>query len=125
MSSTSASRYRSKFFPLFVLVLMLGGCRSKTGGVAVHGNVAFRGTPLTKTVITFFPMSGRPIATSITDGEYSTELPPGDYVVQLAVGVDVPEGYKEGDPLPPLRYSLPPEYTSRAKSTLKATVKQQ
>jgi hypothetical protein len=35
----------------------------------------------------------------------------------------VPQGYKEGDPLPSPKIVLPEEYASRMKSTLKPTVK--
>jgi hypothetical protein len=116
--------YRRAVWLSVVVAVAVCGCGHKGSGVPVHGNVSYRGTPLTRTLITFFPASGRPVGTLITDGKYAAELPPGDYVVQLTVSVDVPAGYKEGDPLPPVRYSLPAEYTTRAKSTLKATVKE-
>jgi hypothetical protein len=49
-------------------------------------------------------------------------LEPGDYTVTVNVGAEVPAGYKEGDPLPPPRIMLPPEYTNQANSKLTATV---
>jgi hypothetical protein len=59
----------------------------------------------------------------VVDGKYETSLSPGDYIVVVTVGVDVPAGWREGQPLPPPKFTLPAEYTSRVKSTLKATVK--
>jgi hypothetical protein len=46
----------------------------------------------------------------------------GEYVVVIMIGATTPEGYKEGDPLPPPKITLPDQYTVRAKSSLKANV---
>jgi hypothetical protein len=67
---------------------------------------------------------GRPITAPSPHGEYSTELTPGDYVATVTVGIEYPPGFKEGDPIPKPKIALPDEYTSRVKSTLKATVKE-
>ncbi len=48
---------------------------------------------------------------------------PGDYTATIVVGIEYPKGFKEGDPIPPPKVVLPDEYTTRAKSTLKVTVK--
>lgn len=50
-------------------------------------------------------------------------MPPGEYVVTVMIGASLPEGYKEGDPIPPPKFKLPEEYTVRGKSSLKATIK--
>ena len=47
---------------------------------------------------------------------------PGEYTVTVAVGIEYPKGFKEGDPVPAVKIVLPDQYTSRAKSTLKAMV---
>jgi hypothetical protein len=105
------------------VVLTSGGCRESSNTVSVHGSVTYRGKALTNAALMFFPATGRPTSVVISsDGNYSAELPPGDYVVTVNVGADLPPGYKEGDPLPPPKFILPDEYTSRAKSTLQATV---
>jgi hypothetical protein len=84
--------------------------------------VSFRGSPLDKAALTFFPTAGRPVAVSVVQGEYETELTPGEYVAVVDVGAELPPGFKEGDPVPPPKVVLPEPYTSRAKSPLKATV---
>jgi hypothetical protein len=57
-----------------------------------------------------------------SNGDYEAELPPGEYVVTVMPGSPKPENYKEGDPLPPPKVVLPPDYASRVRSPLKATV---
>jgi hypothetical protein len=99
------------------------GCGASSDTVSVSGNVSYRGEPLPGGAITFFPAAGRPVTAPISDdGEYSAELPPGEYVVVVNVSTELPPGYQEGDPLPPPKVVLPPEYTTRVRSTLKATV---
>jgi hypothetical protein len=108
---------------VLMLVASLGGCgKSTSGGVSVHGKVSFRGTPLDKAALTFFPTSGRPIGASVAGGEYETELMPGEYVAVVDVAAELPPGFREGDPVPPPKVVLPDLYTSRAKSPLKAVV---
>lgn len=99
------------------------GCGNSGSTVKVRGNVSYRGESITNGTVTFFPASGRPVVAPLADeGKYSVELPPGEYVVAIMIGATIPEGYKEGDPLPPPKIRLPDEYTIRAKSTLKAGV---
>ncbi len=99
------------------------GCNKSAGKVPVHGRVSFHGEPLGSASVTFFPKSGRPIGAAILHGEYKTELTPDEYTVALDIAPEFPKGFKEGDPLPPPKITLPEEYTTRTKSTLKATVK--
>jgi hypothetical protein len=99
------------------------GCKKSSDIVPVHGRISFRGEPLASGSVTFFPTSGRPVGAAILQGEYKTDLKPGDYTVALDVAPEFPKGFKEGDPLPPPKAALPEEYTSRTKSTLKTSVK--
>ena len=106
-----------------MLMLSVSGCRDTSGGVPVQGQVSYRGEPLPHGAITFFPATGRPATAPISaEGDYAIELPPGEYVVIVNVSADLPPGFKEGDPLPPPKIVLPPQYTTRARSTLTATV---
>jgi hypothetical protein len=108
---------------IMLLALSAGGCRnSSTGGVSVEGNVSFRGAPLSKASLTFFPTAGRPVSVVVVDGQYQTELMPGEYTAVVDLAAELPPGFKEGDPVPPPKLVLPEKYTSRAKSPLKATV---
>jgi hypothetical protein len=106
-----------------MLATAIAGCGKPSDGVAVNGKATFRGEAIAGGAITFFAPSGRPVIASISEqGEYATVLEPGEYTVIVNVGVKLPPGFKESDPLPPPKFQLPPEYTNRAKSTLKATV---
>jgi hypothetical protein len=107
------------------VALIVAGCGG-SNAVEVEGKVSLRGKPLPRGILTFFPMSGRPVTAPLSpEGEYSAELPPGEYTVIVNVGDPLPPGYKEGDPLPPPEFDLPAEYTSRARSKLTATVSEQ
>jgi hypothetical protein len=120
-------KFHVRFLACSSLSLMLAigalGCKKSSGAVPVHGRVSFRGEPLENASVTFFPKTGRPVGTAILHGEYKAELTPNEYTVALDVAPEFPKGFKEGDPIPPPKVVLPEEYTSRAKSTLKATVK--
>jgi hypothetical protein len=108
-----------------IVVIGASSCKKPLGAIPVHGRVAYLGQALKSARITFFPGTGRPITTGISDSEYTAELPPGDYTVVINVGTDLPPGFKEGDPLPPPpKLVLPVQYSTRATSTLKATVKE-
>jgi hypothetical protein len=110
-------------FGLLVFIISAPGCKKTDGKVPVHGHVSFRGEPIERASLTFFPEVGRPEGTTVEDGEYAIELAPGEYTIAVLIGVELPQGYQEGDTLPPPKIVLPEEYTSRMKSMLKATVK--
>jgi hypothetical protein len=106
-----------------VLATLCVGCGQPTDGIEVTGTVTHKGQPLSNAAITFFPTQGRPTTVPLdVDGDYVAKLEPGDYRVTVTVGVSLPEGYKEGDPLPPPTVVLPDRYTHRAKTELAATV---
>jgi hypothetical protein len=109
---------------LSLLLLFVFGCRKTDGSLHVRGHIAYRGQPLNKGAITFFPEKGRPIAAPIPEGEYEIDLTPGEYTVVVEAGNELPPGFKEGDPAPAPKVVLPDEYTTRAKSSLKTTVRQ-
>jgi hypothetical protein len=108
---------------VFFLAIGAAGCTKSAGTVSVHGHVSYRGEPLAASSVTFFPAKGRPVTAPAPQGEYTAELAPGDYTAIVAVGIEYPKGFKEGDPLPKPKVLLPDAYTSRANSTLKATIK--
>lgn len=99
------------------------GCRKPADGTAVKGRVTYRGEPLARGAVTFFPASGRPVTAATSEqGDYQVALTPGDYVVIVNQGFSPPPGFKEGDVLPPPKFTLPAEYSSRARSQLNAHV---
>jgi hypothetical protein len=105
-----------------LLAISCNGCKKHSGLVPVHGKVSYRGESLKSARITFFSGKGQPLTTVVTDGEYDIELPPEDYTVVVNVGAQLPPGFKEGDPVPTPKLVLPDQYSTRARSTLKATV---
>ena len=113
---------------LSVVVLIalhsFAGCNRSATGVAVNGHAKYLGESVAKGLITFFPSTGRAVSAPLNqDGMYTTSLEPGEYTVIVSQGVEVPAGYKEGDRVPTPKISLPPQYSIRAKSTLKAIVR--
>jgi hypothetical protein len=117
-----------EFPPALFLLLLIGlvgiaGCSESSNEVPVQGKVTYRGEPLIKGSVTFYPASGRPASAAFSDGgEYALELAPGDYTVTVNAGTALPPGFKEGDPTPPPTIVLPTEFTSRARSKLTASV---
>lgn len=110
---------------LFLAAAIIGGCVETSNTVTVQGNVSYRGKPLTKAAVTFFPEKGRAIFADLNaDGDYTAELPPGEYTVTINISSELPPGFKEGDLPPAPDLVLPPEYTTRAKSKLTATVRE-
>ncbi len=106
-----------------ILISGITGCGKSIGDVSVHGLVSYRGEPLSSASLTFFPESGRPITAPISDqGEYDLKLLPGNYSVIVNVGAPLPPGFKEGDPVPPPKIVLPPQYTTQVKTPLKIVV---
>lgn len=107
-----------------LLLATLGlGCADSDGNVAVHGDVTIKDQPLPGGALTFFPASGRPTVVTVAEtGQYETRLAPGQYRVTVRVNVELPPGYKDGDPLPPPEVDVPSRYSSRSRTPLTATV---
>src|SRR4051812_44496432 len=110
------------FLALCACALLTAGCQDKSGGVAVHGKLTHAGAPIEQAVLTFYPATGRPLGVSVASGEYATKLPAGEYTVTVDVPPSFPPGYKEGDAVPPPKVVVGDQYTSSAKTPLKATV---
>jgi hypothetical protein len=110
---------------LAAAALFLAGCGESSNKVSIAGHVTYQGQPLANGSIAFYPAAGRPVIAGLSvDGAYSTELDPGDYTVTVDTASQLPPGFHEGDPVPPPKLVLPPEYTTRAKSKLTASVKE-
>jgi hypothetical protein len=113
----------SRFWSLLLLAFVcMAGCGSSSDTVAIHGNVTFHSQPLASAALTFFPEQGRPVTAAVTNGAYQADVPTGEYVVAVNIGMELPPNYKEGEPVPPPKVKLPEQYTSRVKTPLKATV---
>ena len=104
-------------------VVSFAACSDSPSGISVGGQATYRGEPLAKGLISFFPATGRVVSAPIAeDGSYQASLEPGDYTVTISMGVELPPGFKEGDRVPPPKVVLPDQYSVRAKSTLKANI---
>jgi hypothetical protein len=121
---SNASRVGPQFAcAAIVAILCASGCGDSSDAVPVQGNVSYRGEALSRGSVTFFPTAGRPVNVAISsDGSYSTELSPGEYIATVSYSEPLPAGYKEGDPVPAPKFILPEEYTRRTKSTLTASI---
>jgi hypothetical protein len=109
---------------LLSAVAMVLGCGSAEDKSTLSGRVTHRGRPLPNASLMFHPEQGHPIGTGTdAEGAYTAEVPPGEYRVTVNVGIEVPPGWKEGDPEPPPpKIVLPPVYTQRAKTELHISV---
>jgi len=106
------------------IAICVFGCGKGSDTASVSGHVSYRGEAIAPGAVTFFPATGRPVTAALTEqGNYTAELPPGDYTAIVNLGFKPPPGFKEGDPMPKPKFVLPDEYTTRTKSTLKASVK--
>lgn len=114
----SASR-----FVLLSIAVTSTGCGAKSEDVSISGNVSYAGQPISNGAVTFYPAKGRPIVVATDEsGVYSAMLNPGEYQVTLATSVKLPPGWKEGDPVPKQDSIVPAEFSTRARTPLKATV---
>jgi hypothetical protein len=113
------------FVPLLTLFVAGSvGCRRESGQASVQGHVSYRGEAVAPGAITFFPATGRPVTATISEqGDYTAELTPGEYTVIVNLAFIRPPGFKEGDPMPKPKFTLPEQYTTRAMSKLKANIK--
>jgi hypothetical protein len=106
---------------LIALTLSVG-CAEESGLVSVSGQVLYEGEPLSNAALMFYPDGGRAVTAPVDEGEYSVELPPGEYRVTVTLGAELPAGWKEGDPVPPSTRELPPQFSSRVDTPLTASV---
>ena len=119
----SSTAWRSPARLIAVLAASIIGCGHDSSGVPVQGHVSYEGQPIVHGGAMFFPPQGSPIpAVTNADGDYAVKLEPSEYTVTVNVSVQLPAGWKEGDPVLRQKIVLPTEYTTRVKSVLKATV---
>ena len=105
-----------------LLSVALAGC-SKSAGTPVKGRVSYKGSPISGASLIFYPATGRAMTTVVdADGNYATNLPAGDYTATVTLSVELPAGWKEGQPIPPAKITLPPQYTKRTQTPLKASI---
>ncbi len=119
--ASSASPAVNLAWALSILALAIG-CGRESNVTSLSGRVLHEGQPLSNAALMFYPAQGRPIVAPLSEGDYSVELPPGEYRVTVTLGAELPPGWKEGDPVPPTNRELPRQYSSRLDTPLTATV---
>ncbi len=107
-----------------MVICFLVGCENKSVTRLVEGSVTFAGKPLDHGMLGFRPTTGKLVGAPILpDGKYAVELSPGDYQVTVNAPQKLPEGFQEGDPLPPPDpNALPEKYNRQETSGLSAQV---
>jgi hypothetical protein len=100
-------------------LLLLAGCGGEGGdATVVRGTITYEGKPATHGAINIAQPGQRPFGGAInSDGTFEFEAPPGEYEVRIDVPPLIPEGAKEGDPLPKLEPRLIPEKYADFKSS--------
>jgi hypothetical protein len=109
-------------FVLFVVTLI--GCGKSDRRTSIRGNVALDSIPLADGTITFFPTDGGSSVSSggsIKQGQYTSDLMPGKYVVQITAnrktGKMLPSS--SGDPpLEEFEQYIPAEYNKKSELTI-------
>jgi hypothetical protein len=119
--ASSASPAGGLAWACSILALAIG-CGGKSNVTSLSGRVLHEGQPLSNASLMFYPAEGRPMIAPLSDGDYSVELPPGEYRVTVNLGAELPPGWKEGDPVPPTTRQLPRQFSSRLDTPLTATV---
>ena len=89
------------------------GCSDRPDGFRVSGAVTYEGKKLDRGLVNFFAEGQRPRGGPIrADGTYECFLPAGSYRVIVSVGPELPPGYREGDPIPPQKLSVPEKFAN-------------
>jgi hypothetical protein len=119
--TSSKSRAGGLAWAFSALALTIG-CGGESDVTMLSGRVLHEGEPLSNASLMFYPAAGRPMIAPLTEGDYSVELPPGEYRVTVNLGAELPPGWKEGDPVPPTTRKLPRQFSSRLDTPLTAAV---
>jgi hypothetical protein len=115
-------RWCSATVVLIIFLWGTAGC-SKSDGTRVTGHLTYKANPVAGASLIFYPVSGRSVSAVVdADGNYVANLPSGDYTATVNLSVELPPGWKEGQPIPPQKVILPTQYTKRTQSPLKASV---
>lgn len=116
-------RHKTRDCLYIAFVLAIVGC-SNSGDPQITGVVSYEGKKITSGVINFLPKDGgQPLGGPIqAEGTFSCSIPPGEYTVLISAPAAVPEGWKDGDPVPIGRPQVPLKYASRATSDLQTHI---
>jgi len=121
------NRHSLDRWPLVYLAVFAWGIVGCGGGpqtFQVTGKVTFQDKPVDQGLINFRSSNGTLYGGGLQQGGlYECVLPLGDFEVRIDAPVPLPNGWKEGDPLPvnPRRL-VPLKYANFRSAGLKATV---
>ncbi|QDU57549.1 carboxypeptidase-like regulatory domain-containing protein [Aeoliella mucimassa] len=118
---------RLSLFCYLLSLTLLAGCGADSASTKVSGTISVSGQAMGTGAVTFFPTDeGQPIGVPVdASGSYTASVPPGSYSVVVVTSTPPPEGWKEGDPLPPPPVKVPSKYTQPRFTPLKLTVGQE
>ena len=95
------------------------GCGSSGGPVTIAGDVSFKGQPIEKGEIIFTPTDGQQsVASTIENGRYEAQVPPGAHQVRISGYRDVPGKFDRSNPgeeTPIVEMYIPDQYNARSK----------
>jgi hypothetical protein len=116
--------------PLYIALGLLAGCGNPLGRYAISGTVTVDGAPLTKGNISFQPTENQPTSSGavVAGGKFSiprdSGLAVGKYRVVVNAAVPGTEGKavlpdaQPGDPPPPAKELIPPEWNTASQHTI-------
>ena len=112
-------------FALGFATLGIMGCGSSSGLQTLTGTVTFEGEPVSEGRIQLREVAGeqRAFAGLIENGQYSVEVPPGEFAVEIRASRPIPGKFDTSNPDQPEQAGemyIPEKYNSRTE--LKVTV---
>jgi hypothetical protein len=112
MSHAQRNGWRITSLLVVAALCSVPGCGESADTAPVTGTVTVEGEPLAGGLVSFFPSGGGRAINGTVDasGAYSVELPTGNYTVIAQASTQLPEGWQEGDPVPPPAVQVPLRY---------------
>lgn len=111
------ARQFSRRLPILGAVLLVS-CSRGPATSEVSGTITVAEGPLTRGIVNFLPDGGgAPVGGPVsTSGEFRFRVPLGSYRGVVVAEPELPAGWKEGEPLPPLKLPLADRYANPATS---------
>jgi hypothetical protein len=124
---TCSGPWRVQFALLALIVVVstwLTSCAKHVQEAEVVGTVTVAGKPLTRGLVNLIPDNGGPpVGGAVSsDGSFRFKVPLGSYRGTVVAEPQLPSGWKEGEPLPPLKLDVPEKYSSPITSGIVATI---
>lgn len=124
LSSVLATAAWSWTLLLVICLPLIWSCGGGAPQAEVRGKVEVAGKPLTRGLVNLIPDNGAPpVGGPVSaDGSFAFLAPLGSYRVTVVAEPQLPAGWKEGDPLPPLKLDVPEKYSSPLTSGISTSI---